>query len=223
MEWNMKYLLMLFPGILGYLVGSVNFSILVSKYIGKFDIHQKGSGNAGGTNVARTMGAGWGVAVIAAEILKGVLVGLFVRYIFPVDPLSLGSLGPAITGAFAVFCCFIGNVFPVFYKFQGGGKGVSVCGALMTMLDYRVFLILFGIFLLVFLLSRMVSMASIIGVISMSVSTAILYHGQDYWWLLFLIVTAMAIGVIIRHKANIVRILHGNENRFSFSRKKKEN
>ena len=91
------------------------------------------------------------------------------------------------------------NVFPVFYKFQGGGKGVSVCGAMMTMLDYRVFLILFGIFLLVFLLSRMVSMASIIGVISMSVSTAILYHGQDYWWLLFMIVTAMAIGVIIRH------------------------
>lgn len=217
----MQIFLVLIPGILGYLVGSINFSILVTKYIGRFDIHAKGSGNAGGTNVARTMGAGWGIAVIVAEILKGVVVGMFVRYIFPVDPLSLGELGPAITGAFAVFCCFIGNVFPVFYKFRGGGKGVTVCGAMMTMLDVRVFLVLLGIFLVVFLFSRMVSLASIVGVISMSVSTAVVYHGQEYWWVLFLIVTAMAVGVIIRHKANIVRIFHGNENKFSFSKKKK--
>lgn len=118
----MQYLYLLVPMVLGYLVGSINFSILVTKYIGKFDIHAKGSGNAGGTNVVRTMGAKWGIAVIVAEILKGVVAGMFVRYVFPCDPLGLGELGPAITGALAVFFCFIGNVFPVFYKFKGAAR-----------------------------------------------------------------------------------------------------
>ena len=79
----MKILSFLFTVLFGYIIGSVNLSILVTKYIGKFDIHTRGSGNAGGTNVARTMGAKYGIPVIVLEIVKCFAVGLCRLSYFP--------------------------------------------------------------------------------------------------------------------------------------------
>ena len=98
--------------VLGYLLGSINLSVLVTKYIGKTDIRAHGSGNAGGTNVVRVMGAKWGISVMALEILKGVILGFVARYAWPVDPLALGELGPQITGAIAVIGVMFGNMYP---------------------------------------------------------------------------------------------------------------
>lgn len=203
---------------IGYLFGSVNLSIIVTKYIGRFDIRKKGSGNAGGTNVARTMGASWGIAVMVFEILKGVIVGLLARYVWPVDPLSLGVLGPQITGAIAIIGVMIGNMYPCFHGLKGG-KGVTTCGALMLVVDYRLFFVLFAIFVIVFLITHIVSVSSIIGSIGVPVSLAVVYHGQPYWWLLCAVAGVNTVMLIIRHRSNIKRLLHGTENKFTFGEK----
>ena len=202
----------------GYLIGSVNLSILVSRFVGKVDIRTKGSGNAGGTNVSRVMGAKWGIGVIVLEILKAVLLGLFAKFVFPVDPFALGAIGPDLSGAFALFGCLLGNMYPCFHKFKGG-KGVTTCGAVMVVLDYRVFLILLSIFLIVMLLSRMVSLGSICAATAMPFSVLFLYWGQSYAWSLVLITGLMAAGLIFRHTSNVRRILAGTDNKI-FSKKK---
>lgn len=79
----LSFISFIFTILLGYVVGSVNFSIIVTKYVGKFDIHTKGSGNAGGTNVARTMGAKYGISVMLIEFVKCLLVGFFADIFSP--------------------------------------------------------------------------------------------------------------------------------------------
>lgn len=217
----MEYLKLLCPIITGYFVGSINFSVIVTKYIGKFDIYSKGSGNAGGTNVARTMGTGWGVAVIAIEILKCVAVGLFAKYIFPVDPLGLGELGPVITGTIAVFFCLIGNVFPLYSNFRGG-KGVATCAGLVVLIDVRIFLVLLLIFLIVLACTRLVSLSSIIAAISLVISIPIAYHNKENWWILFVLITIMIGILLVRHRDNIVRLCNGTERKFKIKKCKKK-
>lgn len=202
----------------GYLVGSINISVLVTKFIGKKDIRSVGSGNAGGTNVARAMGAKWGIAVIIIDILKGVLIGLFAKYLFPVDPLSLGVIGPEISGAICVFGVLLGNIFPCFFGFKGG-KGVTTCAAVMVILDYKVFLILLSVFLVTFFIGRMVSLGSIIASLGMPVSVWIVYHNQPYYWVLVIITGLMAAILILRHSENIKRIIKGTENKFKLWKK----
>lgn len=213
------FLKLLSPIFTGYLIGSINLSVVVTKYIGKFDITTKGSGNAGGTNVARTMGAKWGISVIVVEILKGFIVGLFAKYVFPVDPFLLGGLGPEISGAIAVLACQMGNVFPIFHKFKGG-KGVTTCGAVMAVLDIKIFIVLVSTFLIIFFISHMVSLGAILASVGMPLSVAIVYYGSPYWWLLFIITFIMSSLLIFRHHSNIVRILNGTENKFNFGKKK---
>ncbi len=210
-----QYLVILLAG---YIVGSINISVLITKYIGKKDIRAVGSGNAGGTNVARAMGAKWGIAVIIIDILKGVLIGLFAKYVFPADHLALGAIGPEISGAVCVFGVLIGNIFPCFFGFKGG-KGVTTCAAVMTILDYKLFLILLSIFLITFFISRMVSLGSILASLGMPISVWIIYKDQPYWWVLVIITGLMAAILILRHKENIKRIINGTENKFKLWKK----
>ncbi len=204
----------------GYVVGSINFSIIISKKIGKFDIHTKGSGNAGGTNVARTMGAKYGILVILIEILKCFLVCLFCRFVFPVDPFSLGEIGPIISGFAAGLGCLVGNIFPLFHGFGGGGKGVTVSAGLLFVADFRIALILLALFIIIFLTTKMVSAGSIVCAVGIPVSIAVKYHSYDYWYILFAFALVLAAVVIFRHRKNIVRIVKGEENKFSFGHKK---
>lgn len=199
--------------LIGYLVGSINISVLVTKYIGKKDIRTIGSGNAGGTNVVRAMGAKWGITVIILEILKGVIIGLFAKYVFPADCMSIGGIGPEISGAIAVFGVLIGNIYPCFFNFKGG-KGVTTCAAVVAILDIRVFIILVSIFLIVFFIGRMVSLGSIIASIGIPISVWIVYYDKQYNWVLIIITAIMSLVLIIRHRTNIVRILNGTENKF---------
>ena len=215
----LSFISFIFAILLGYVVGSVNFSIIVTKYVGKFDIHTKGSGNAGGTNVARTMGAKYGISVMLIEFVKCLLVGLFCRYIFPVDPFSLGFIGPIFSGYAAVFGCLIGNIFPIFHGFSGGGKGVVVTAASICLVDWRIFLALLAVFLVIFFITRMVSAGSLVGALAIPVCVTVVYHGYEYWYLLLIIAILMSAVVIIRHRKNIVRIFKGEENKFSFGRK----
>ncbi|MGN0989531.1 MAG: glycerol-3-phosphate acyltransferase [Eubacteriales bacterium] len=212
--------------IIGYLVGSVNLSILVTKYIGKVDLREIGSGNAGGTNVVRAMGSAWGICVIVAEMLKGAILGGIARFLFPGDIFSLGEIGGRIVGEIVILGVLIGNVLPCFHNFKGG-KGASVCASAMLVLDYRVFIIVMSVFFIAFLASRMVSLGSISAALSAPIAVFLLwadpFHGfanaAPYWYVLVILTALVAAILIFRHRTNISRILNGTENKFKLWKK----
>ena len=205
--------------VLGYILGSINLSVLVTKYIGKVDIRAHGSGNAGGTNVVRVMGAKWGIAVMAVEILKGVVLGFVARYAWPIDPLLLGELGPQVTGALAVIGVMFGNMYPCFHDFKGG-KGVTTCGALAIVVDWRIFVVLFTLFLTIFFITKIVSISSIIASVCVPVTVALVYMKSENWWVLSLVCFINTVMLILRHRSNIVRLINGTENKFNLGKKK---
>lgn len=215
----MKWLYLALTFVFGYLVGSVNLSLVVTKYIGKIDIYSVGSGNAGGTNVARSMGLGWGITVMAAEILKSMVFGLVAKYLFPGDVFGLGEVGACLSGVILVAGCLLGNFYPCFAHFKGG-KGVSVMGGLLIVLDYRIFLAVLATFLVVLLLFRMVSLSSLICGIVIPVTVGFVYYGQTGWGWLTGVIALMCASVWVRHGGNIKRILQGTERKISLGKKK---
>ncbi len=216
----MKWLYLSLTFLFGYFVGSVNLSLIVTKYIGKIDIYKVGSGNAGGTNVARSMGLGWGISVMAAEILKSMVFGLIAKYVFPGDVFGFGNVGACLAGVVLVAGCLLGNFYPCFAHFKGG-KGVSVMGGLLIVLDYRIFLAVLATFLIVLLLFRMVSLSSLICGIVIPLTVGFVYYGQPGWGVLTGVIAVMCASVWFRHSGNIKRIFNGTERKISLGKKKK--
>ncbi len=216
----MTFIRFLFPAIFGYLMGSINLSLIISKYVGKFDITKKGSGNAGGTNVVRTMGFKWGAATILLEVVKYIATGLIAQQLFPTYLLgNLGQLEPQIVGLYTMLFCMIGNVLPVFCHFKGG-KGVSAIAAMILLFDWRIALICYAVFAAILFISHTVSLGSILASLTGAILTCIFYAPRPYWWVAAMLVAAMVAIVWIRHIANIKRLLTGTENKFNFGKKK---
>ena len=154
-----------------YVLGSVNGSIIVSRYLFHSDVRTMGSGNAGLTNFYRNYGPKGIAGVLGIDIAKGVLAALIGGLVFP---LATGdqALKPEyvdIGRLFAVFCLILGHVFPVFYGFRGG-KGI-LCGvSAVFIVDYNAGVIALVVFVLAFLLTRYVSLGSVLGTISVPVT-----------------------------------------------------
>ena len=134
-----KYLLI---AVAGYLLGSMSASILLSRLALGGDVRGKGSGNAGATNMARVYGWGMGFVTLGCDMLKAVLATW-------IGSLLLGDVGLALGGV----CCMVGHCFPVFHKFKGG-KGISVGAALGLMIDWKVFVGIIAVFLIVAVLMQ---------------------------------------------------------------------
>ncbi len=191
-----------------YLIGSLNFAIIVSRIATKSDIRNHGSGNAGSTNAYRTLGPKLAILVILGDILKGfaaVLVGWLI----------LGDLGKMIAGTFAV----IGHAFPLYFGFKGG-KGVLTTAAIMVLVDWRIALIAYGIFIVLSVPTRFVSLGSVCAAASLPFTAMLFYYNLPEWPIYLAMTTLFALIIIILHKANIVRLFRGQENKFSFSRKR---
>ena len=190
-------------GIAGYLLGSVSISILMSKKAMGGDVREKGSGNAGATNMARVYGWSAGFLTLGGDMLKAAIAML-------IGLLLLGYLGIAIGGIAAM----IGHCFPVFYGFKGG-KGVSVLAAVACFMDWRVVVIGLAIFIIVALLTKKVSPGSLAAAVSVPVIS----------WLVGVstpkLVLAIFAGimVIIQHRANIKRLINGTESNFKAAKK----
>ena len=183
----------------GYLLGCLNGAILVSHVLLREDVRSKGSGNAGLTNYLRNYG-GWATALVALiDLAKTVLACLIGMWLLPADP----ALGKMIAGAAAQ----IGHIFPLYYGFHGG-KGIVCAGAIALMMDWRIFLILFGIFLIIFLTTKLVSLASITAAVCYAAAFILFYH--NHLWVAVLGVEVAALAVFM-HRSNIVRLLRGQE------------
>lgn len=197
-----------------YLIGSIPFGYLAGRLCG-VDIRTKGSGNIGATNALRVLGKKWGYTVFLLDFLKAWL---------PVK-LALGwgialMVHPASApGALAGLCALLGHSFPVWLGFKGGKGIASSAGVMVGLFSLAVFLVCLGMWLLLFTVTRYVSIASIVAAISLPVAVGILVllHRAD--WLGFTVSVVMAALAIWRHRSNIVRLRAGTEPRFE--RKKK--
>jgi glycerol-3-phosphate acyltransferase PlsY len=200
--------------LLGYLIGSVNFAVLVAKKHG-VDILKEGSGNPGATNVKRVLGKGPGNLVFALDALKG-FVGAGLPYLLLRVEENAAAADIHFTVCVAGFIgTLLGHCFSCFLKFKGGKGVASTIGGLLVLLPIPI-LIGAAIWGLVFTLSRFVSLASIALGVSLPLSCWLLplftklTFGQPEFWF----AAAIAAFNVWTHRSNIGRLLAGTENRF---------
>ena len=204
--------------LLGYLIGSVNFAVLVAKKHG-VDILKEGSGNPGATNVKRVLGKGPGNLVFALDALKGFVgAGLptLVGYVIATQGIDFVIQGDAFIHGVAGFVgTLLGHCFSCFLKFKGGKGVASTIGGLLVLLPIPI-LIGAAIWGLVFTLSRYVSLASIALGVSLPLScwllplfTSLKFGQPEFWF-----AAAIAAFNVWTHRSNIGRLLTGTENRF---------
>ncbi|MGI6083994.1 MAG: glycerol-3-phosphate 1-O-acyltransferase PlsY [Acetivibrionales bacterium] len=205
-----EIIIIIFSSLIGYLLGSVNTSIIIGKFIYKIDVRDYGSGNAGATNTLRTIGKGAAVAVIAGDFLKGVIACLLGRYIFgEITPGSGVFLGEYFAGFFAV----IGHNWPAYFGFKGG-KGVMTSFAVILMFSPIAALICLGAFIVIVAITRYVSLGSMVSAVFFLVLAFIFKEP----WPMLLIGTVLVALIIIRHSTNIKRLIKGNEKKLSFKK-----
>ena len=194
-----------------YLLGSVNTAIIVSGKLYHDDIRNHGSGNAGFTNIMRIYGRRAAVVTFIGDFLKTVLAIMIGWCCF-------GYLTAYIAG----FACFIGHIFPVFYQFRGG-KGILCLTAMLFMTDWRIFLILLGVFLLMVGMTKYISFGSVL----CSMLYPLLFNRLNQqnpfsgFYICQTIAFLIAVIVVIKHWGNLKRIFSGTESKFEFKRSKK--
>lgn len=193
--------------LVSYLLGCFNGSVMTSHFIIRDDVRQHGSGNAGLTNFYRTYGARYALCVIVCDMGKTVLACLIGGYLmhWVAGDWTLGLLIAGIG-------CELGHMFPVFFGLRGG-KGILSGGVLVLLLDWRVALIAWGLFAVLWLTTRYVSLGSIAATASMPVSVFLL---MGHNWLYTVLSAAIAALVIWCHRGNIQRLLTGTEKKFQW-------
>ena len=197
--------------IIAYLIGSINFSIILSKKMAGFDLREKGSGNAGTTNMLRTVGKKAALITLVCDILKGIVPVLLAVLIGNIAnhfgaELKIEYL-VQIAGIFAI----IGHTFPIYFGFKGG-KGVATSLGLVLIINWQIGLICLVFALLVMAVTRMVSLFPVLTIFRIG-SEYFIVSGK---YIAFSIILALI--VIFNHRTNIKRILTGTENKLSFKK-----
>ena len=202
--------------IIAYLVGSINFFFFFSKRIAGFDVREKGSGNAGTTNMLRSVGVKAAAITLLCDILKGVVVILIAILIGNI----VDGLDDALLVQLAGIFVIIGHTFPIFFGFKGG-KGIATSLGVLLMINWQIGLICLVFALILMVITRMVSVGSIAAAILFPV--LVIFIGQNYivpvnnWsYLIFSIIVAIL--VLFNHRENLKRIFTGKENKISFKK-----
>ena len=187
----------------GYVLGSLPFGYWVPRLVRGEDIRTKGSGNVGASNVFRVYGRSLGIPVAALDMAKG----------FAAASLGLWA-GGALIGVLAAGAAMIGHARPVFLRFEKGGKMVATAGGAALALAPLALFCCVGLWLLVFLLTRYASLASIVAALGLAVFVVLF----GYPWPVIAFGIAGAVAVIALHRQNIRRLVAGTEHRFELRR-----
>ncbi|MBR3881875.1 MAG: glycerol-3-phosphate 1-O-acyltransferase PlsY [Clostridia bacterium] len=204
--------------LIAYAIGSVNFSVIISKKMAGFDVREKGSGNAGSTNVLRTVGKKAAAITLVCDILKGVVailvalvIGLFAK-----------ESSKAILVEVAALAVVLGHTFPIFFGFRGG-KGVATSLGIILLINWKIGLICLVFALTLMALTRMVSLGSISASVLFAVLTMFITDSyvagieHDFSFVVFGVL--LADFVIFNHRSNLKRILNGTENKLGSKKK----
>ena len=215
---RIEYLL---AAIVAYFCGCFNGAILASKFFFHDDVRTHGSGNAGLTNFYRTYGARYALMVIGCDMLKAVIAVCFAAWLgMRFDPRIMPDA--ALTAAqqaeyvlhfkyWAGLFCVIGHMFPCTAKFKGG-KGILCSGTLLLLLDWRIALVGWGAFVVLWLVTRYVSLGSVAAAVSLPFTTYFVFHNTACT----VLGTCISLLVLWAHRSNIKRLLSGTESKFHF-------
>jgi acyl phosphate:glycerol-3-phosphate acyltransferase len=189
--------------VVGYLAGSVTFGYWLVRIFKHEDVRKRGSGNIGATNVWRTYGAWYGVPVVVLDTAKG-FVPAFV-FAHTVSPLA---------GVLAGAGAMVGHARPIFLRFEKGGKMVATTGGAFLGVAPLVAAVAAVVWLVAFAVTRYASVASMLAALSLPVASWLL----GYSWPVIVFATLAAAAVVFLHRANLKRLVHGEENRFVLRR-----
>lgn len=186
--------------IIAYLLGNISTSYIIAKRLAGVDIRTQGSGNAGSTNVLRTLGKKAGAMTFIGDLLKG-MVAVFIGYVIA----KVMNIDIIMSGYIAVFGVVCGHNWPAFLGFRGG-KGVATSLGAMIAVNPLIALSCLGIFLIIVAITKYVSLGSIIGIAASPIMMMFLNNKKGVIITLFL-----AISVTYTHRENIKRLLNGTE------------
>ena len=201
--------------IIAYLIGSVNFSIIISKKMAGFDVREKGSGNAGTTNMLRSVGKKAAAITLLCDVLKGVVAILISILVGAI----IKNTDKALLVQISAIAVVIGHTFPIFFGFKGG-KGVATSLGVLLMVNWKIGLICLVFALAIMILTRIVSLGSVGAAILYPVLVLFIHtnytisEGSSY----FIFSVILAIIVAFNHRENIKRLLEGKENKLSFKK-----
>ena len=204
--------------IIAYLLGSISFSVIISKKMAGFDVREKGSGNAGTTNVLRTVGKKASIITLVCDILKGV-VAILVAYVAGL--IMKDSVDKALLIELAGIAVILGHTFPIFFGFKGG-KGIATALGVLMMTNWNIGLICLVFALVLMILTRMVSLGSIAAAVLFPVLIIFMPHTAylvDGNYIIYSIL--LAVLVVFNHRSNVKRLLTGTENKIDFKKLKK--
>lgn len=195
-----------------YLLGSINFAVLLSKYSGKEDIRNFGSGNAGATNMMRVYGKKLSLLTFLLDALKGALSVFLGLMLFPLD----------LFAYVCAFFCMLGHAFPLFFGFHGG-KGVSTITGAIIMLNPIVAAILFVVFFFIGYMSKYVSLASMLTTMLFPVLNRLIpfYSAPPFFPTKMIFSVLMPLLVVFLHRNNIERLINGTESKTFIKKKDK--
>jgi glycerol-3-phosphate acyltransferase PlsY len=196
-----------------YFLGAIPFSFILGRLFGGVDLRQVGSGNPGATNLYRSCGPVLGIIGLSLDVAKGAIPVLVFPLIF----------SPAYIVYAAGAAAVIGHMYTIFLGFKGG-KGVATAAGVMLAISWQISLIALGIFLLVVIIFRFISLGSISAAVSIIISSILLplFRVGGYDWALSIFCGVFGVLIIIAHRKNIKRLLKGEENKFSLKSRRKE-
>ena len=200
--------------IIAYAIGSINFSVIISRKVAGFDIREKGSGNAGTTNMLRSVGKKAAALTLVCDILKGVVSILIALIIGKM----IKNVDRALLIQIAGIMVVIGHTFPIFFEFKGG-KGVATSLGVLLMTNWQIGLICLVFGIVIIACSRMVSMGSVgaailFPVLTLFINTNFIVEADGLKYFIYSVI--LAVIVVFNHRSNIKRILSGTENKLSF-------
>lgn len=191
-----------------YLYGSIPFGVIIGKLLKGIDIRQTGSGNIGTSNAFRALGPVGGTVVFLADLSKGILPLTAAAFFMPASMLALAQV---ILGAAAI----VGHNYSLFLKFKGG-KGIATSFGVFLAINWKIALICFGVWIFIVCVTRISSLGSLAGAISLPVCM-FLFH-QDIAYKVFAILAALM--AVYAHRENIKRLISGTELKMSTKEKK---
>ncbi len=225
----MAWFILVLTIIVSYCVGSINGAVVISTAHGGDDVRKEGSGNAGMTNMIRSRGIVPGLITFAIDTFKGTIVCLIAKlWVLPYIYSALGFelLRPEYTVYYCAIACIIGHVYPVFFGFKGG-KGVSTTLGVGLVCCWQTAVLALSLFILLFVITKIVSVGSLAAAVSLPILNyffATRIDGAPYAVLIqVLLIIVMSLNMIISHRANIGRLIRGEEKKLTAKKKEPKN
>lgn len=223
-----SWLAVLLTALAAYLLGSISSAVIVSRCLYREDVREKGSGNAGATNMLRNYGAGAAILTTLGDLAKSIVAvmlgGMLLTSLQLTGTPEISEAGLRIVGRYlAGVCCVLGHLYPVYFGFRGG-KGVMTSLGMIIILDWRVALCCLAMFGIVLAISRTVSISSVLAVFIapflVYVFTKTVDHqSMEATCFCTAVIALIAAIVILKHRSNMVRLFKGTESRISFCKK----